>query len=216
MDQSLRAGTVRDLLDEIKQEWDQAERDVKQAEQISDNIIIPAIKELRYAGRRLIDVLAIICGIDSADQNDASRLIDLLRDARFDCHRARHDAIDAATSQMTTDLELALEKLGPEVVLQCFHNFQAFRVALETVRNNIVQSRGDRSNREKVYAAIENVNFPELVRYHKELKESDGMMRSIIIARRKERFRNQIFGYAGIAAVVLSVIIWAYPHLLGG
>jgi hypothetical protein len=111
------------LLNSIAEEWNQAEEDVKVAEQICNEIVVPAIKEMRYAGRRIVDAIAKMHAGERAEEIEA-----LLREARFDCHRARHDAIDAGTSKIAIDLEIMVKKLGPEVILPVCPGFQATKI----------------------------------------------------------------------------------------
>jgi len=85
------------LLRAIQDEWNRAETDIKTAETVVNNIVIPSVKELRYAGRRIIDAIMEMTANPSA--YDPARVRALLDDAHFDCHRARHDAIDAATAK---------------------------------------------------------------------------------------------------------------------
>jgi hypothetical protein len=105
-------------LKNIRTEWDRAEEDIKLAEQVCNNIIIPSIKELRYGGRRIAEVLYQM--ESGGSEQDISKL---LQDALFDCYRARHDAIDAATSKIAIDLEIKVEKLGFEAILPAFQEF---------------------------------------------------------------------------------------------
>ena len=73
-----------ELLVQIQDEWNIAESDIKQAEQICNGVVIPSIIELRYAGRRIIEALTKIqLGAPEIE------ISDLLSDARFNCHRAR-------------------------------------------------------------------------------------------------------------------------------
>ena len=88
------------LLSEIVSEWNRAEQEIKRAEQLAGKAVTPAINELRYGGRRVIDALQ---GIANGD--DPQKIQDLLRDACFDCHRARHDAIDASISTIILTLK---------------------------------------------------------------------------------------------------------------
>lgn len=127
------------LLKSIQDEWNRAEEDIKTAELVVHSIVIPSIKELRYAGRRVIDALMVItCNPANPDHD---RIKSLLDDARFDCHRARHDAIDAATAKMAVDLEIMVEKLGHESILPAFPAFPSFYQNLTNVRNRIPKSR---------------------------------------------------------------------------
>jgi hypothetical protein len=57
----------REQLLSIRAEWDKAEADVKLAEQVGHKIVLPSIKELRYAGRRLVEVLTKISSAEGRD-----------------------------------------------------------------------------------------------------------------------------------------------------
>src|SRR5229473_6540765 len=95
--------TYKELLSTIREEWDKSEEYIKQAEQVNNAVVFPSIKELRYAGRRIVEGLYLI-----VSHGDRSKIEDLLRDAKFGCHRARHDAIDAATAKIAVDLDIAV------------------------------------------------------------------------------------------------------------
>jgi uncharacterized protein YdcH (DUF465 family) len=115
--------SYRAILTSILAEWNQAEGDIKQAEQVSQRVSEPSIKELRYAGRRVTEAIHKI--LSGGDPDDIRKL---LHDADFDCHRARHDAVDAATSKIATDLKAMTDKLGYHAVLKAY---QVFRYSLE-------------------------------------------------------------------------------------
>jgi hypothetical protein len=96
-----------------------------------------------------------------------------LNDATFDCHRARHDAIDAGTSKIAIDLDVMVEKLGYEVIIPVYPDFIKFSQQLQSIRDSIAASRGKRENREMIYASIESAHFPELVRSYHTLRLSE-------------------------------------------
>ena len=83
------------LFADIQREWNAAEESIKRSEQIALDVSIPAISELRYAGRRLVDAMDI-----AQNGGNAQKVTAVLEDARFCCHRARHDAVDAALSKI--------------------------------------------------------------------------------------------------------------------
>ncbi|GAA0757115.1 hypothetical protein FHS52_000383 [Erythromicrobium ramosum] len=91
-------GDYEEILTEIASEWGVAEEEIKLAEQIHHKVVLPAIKELRYAGRRLADALGAI-----ARGAPATEVKDLIADARFRCHCARHDVIDASLLKIAID-----------------------------------------------------------------------------------------------------------------
>jgi hypothetical protein len=170
------------------------------------NIVIPSVKELRYGGRRLADALSRIASGAAPDDIRA-----LLEEACFDCHRARHDAIDAATSKIAADLEIMVEKLEYEAILLAYPSFSALFRELIKVRDKITQTRGKRENREAIYSVIEATDFPALVASFNDMRGTEEIMKSLA---RKNR-RNEFFGKwglivggacfaLGIAALVVS------------
>ena len=108
---------------EICVRWNEAEGMIKVAEQVNGEIINPAIYELRYAGRRIVEALKC------HEEGDIDKRNNLLHDADFDCCRAKHDAIDAITAKVANDMALATKKLGEDNVLQHFPNM---------LRNNVI------------------------------------------------------------------------------
>lgn len=194
------------LLNSIASEWDRAEADIKKAEQVCHNVVIPSIKELRYAGRRIIDVITKMATGASREDID-----DLLADAKFDCHRARHDAIDAATSKIAIDLEIMATKLGYEVILPVDPQFPQLVQGLQAVRDKIAASRKNRQNREAIYSVIEASDFPELVKSYQNLMSSEHIMISIA----KKRRRSEAWGVLGtvLGAIGLGAgyLFWKFP-----
>lgn len=163
-----------EILSAIRREWNKAEADVKLAEQVCHNIVIPAIKELRYAGRRLVDLLD-----EMSSGGDKSKMDDYLSDALFNCYRARHDAIDAATAKIAIDIDIMTRKLKYSAILPIFPKFPELRKLLRETRAKIVSSRNKREDREAIYSAIEADTFPGLVKMVEELQESEPMMREM-------------------------------------
>ena len=215
----------KEALQRICDEWDHAEADIKRAEQVCSEVVMPAVNELRYAGRRVID--AIVLPRDTSDQSKVSALFS---DAQFFCQRARHDAIDASVAYMVSNIENMLVTVGPLIIMQCFSELPKLRVGLAGVQKNIVESRKDRENRAQIYKTISECDFESLVDAHTELALSEGLMIQVAEEQKKARAdeqrksrRDRAFGWAGIAfgvigtgGVVATLIAWKYPHLLGG
>lgn len=146
-----------EILADIQREWDLAEEAIKRCEQVARAAIIPSIKELRYAGRRIVD--ALNTAHKAGSQQD---VIALLEDARFDCHRARHDAMDAALDVMALDFDNLTKRLGYDAVIQAYPDFQSLYRDFAKARRQIAMSRGDRLNRNAIYETISSVDFPDL------------------------------------------------------
>lgn len=175
-------------------EWNDAEKAIKIAEQINGEIINPAIYELRYAGRRIIEALTLI------NDGNLVKAKSILGDAQFDCCRARHDAIDAVTTKIASDLDVAREKLGAGSVLQAFPDFSSLVGSLYEVRDKIVESRENRENRNAIYESIQNGNLTQIVKKYKEFQASEPIMKQYAQSER----RNKIFF---VRTTVASVLI---------
>lgn len=196
---------VDEALLELCAKWNAAEKAIKVAEQVNGEIVNPAIYELRYAGRRVVEALA--------KKDDFAGAKKLLDDAIFDCCRARHDAIDAATSKITSDIDNALEKLGPENVLKYFPACTDLIAELEVTREKIAVSRENRENRDAIYDTIEATNFEKIVSIHGSFRSSESLIKQ---AARKDRRNNKFshgLGIVGAIGVILTIIFGVYPML---
>jgi hypothetical protein len=141
----------------IIDEWNKAEFAIKRSEQIALDVSIPAISELRYAGRRLIDALqAARMGRPFAD------VAALIEDVRFCCYRAQHDAVDAAMSKIAIDLDDLTSRLGFDAVRSAYPEINDFYRDFTLARNAIALSRAKRDNRGAIYDTIAKVNLPDL------------------------------------------------------
>lgn len=144
-----------DILADIQREWDLAETAVKRCEQVANDAVIPAINELRYAGRRIIDALNA-----AQTPGNEAKVAAYLEDARFNCHRARHDAMDAALDVIARDFDNLTKRLGYDAVTRAFPGFSDLYASFALARSKIAASRGDRENRDAIYKSIEDVDFP--------------------------------------------------------
>lgn len=186
---------TRTAIEKIRAEWDRSEGTIKTAEQAVGEAVIPALKELRYAGRRLADAILLI-----GQPTRRKDLADLLADAHFNCHRARHDAIDAATDAMLKRLDAAIDKLGDDIVSQHFPEAITLAARLAEIQTRITESRVDRDNRDAIYAAIEGVDLLELHNGFKRFLYSRERMMRTASRRRWGRFW-------GVIAVVVSILV---------
>ena len=116
-----------------------------------------SVLELRYAGRKLIE----------AHRHRVNGELDLslskLADAYYDTCRAQHDAIDAATSHMTSDLERIVKKVSPKIVAGLFPRYAELHVSLGKIRKKIQKSRLNREDRAATYDTIAAANLEETI-----------------------------------------------------
>lgn len=182
------------------EEWNKAEKAIKLAEQVNGEIVNPAIYELRYGGRRLIEAMG-------DKRNDLVAAKKLLDDAHFDCCRARHDAIDAATSKVAADLKIAIKKLGSDVVLTHFPKFIELFGKVQKIRKKIAISRENRDDRDAIYETIQAESLDEIIEIYDEFQTSEPLLKS---AARRERiifWSGIIFGVLGIVLTIIFGVL---------
>lgn len=184
-------------LESVRDEWNKAEKAIKLAEQINQKIVDPAIYELRYAGRRLVEALA--------NQDDPEAVKKLLDDAHFDCCRARHDAIDAATAKIANDLDLAVKKLGQDVVLDKFPSISKLLGDLSIVRGLVAKSRENRNDRDKIYQTIQEDRLPSIVELFRQFQACESLMVSAASKNKIRYFLNNLFGVAGLISLAFTI-----------
>ena len=186
------------LLKSVLAEWDKAESDIKIAEQLGHQVVFPAIKELRYAGRRIVDALARILAND-----DNGKITALLDDALFDCYRARHDAIDASISTIAAEMDVTAKKLGYNSVLKAFPDYPSLLETLAEAQEKIASSRGRREDRDAIYQAIEQCELAKVVKLYRAFKLSEHVMRSIA---KEDRFWPKMGFLATIVSIVIAIV----------
>ena len=147
----------RNTLNRVNSQWNKAENAIKLAEQVNGKVVNPAVFELRYAGRRMVEA-------ETSRQNgDMEAACARLEDAHFDCCRAQHDAIDAATAKIGKAYTAATNRLSPKTVISIFPQYSENFQKLHAVRKKISASRENRNCRDAVYDAIANVDLPKLI-----------------------------------------------------
>ncbi|HEY4943985.1 MAG TPA: hypothetical protein VII56_21325 [Rhizomicrobium sp.] len=206
---SLSPDQIR-VLDTIRDEWDSAETDIKLAEQVCKDIIVPAVKELRYAGRRLVDLVQKI-----SNEPTSGEIPKLLADVEFDCHRARHDAIDAASAKIAIQLDIMAEKLGYDVILSVAPEFRDISLKVLAIRERVLNTRGEnRKDRVKIYAVVSATNFKDLVEAYELLKTSEPIMVKLAkLGRRRDFYGRWGFwvGAAGLLIGAVSIYLIFFP-----
>jgi hypothetical protein len=196
-------GVHEQRIAKIQEEWNKAEKIIKLAEQICGEVVFPSIMELRYAGRRIIDALHSVCTEDDSEKVDS-----LLQDAEYDCHRARHDAIDASVSLMAKNIESVVRKVGYSAICQAYPRFSDLREGLSVVNKKIMQSRESRQSRESFYSSIASEDLLALAELYNSFNASHDVMISIA---KKERRSFFISLFISAVSIILAIIFYFFP-----
>lgn len=185
---------------EIQQEWNKAEEAIKRSEQIALDVTIPAISELRYGGRRIVDALTLA----SEPGHDETKVLALLEDARFCCHRAQHDAIDAALAKIGIDLDDLTKRLGFEAVIKAYTPFREFYSEFAVARDKIATSRARREDRNAIYETVTAVNLPGLISHYEKVMAVRPLIKNYSLRMRLGSWNAMIITIATIAAMIFA------------
>ena len=188
---------LRERLCRVAETWAEAEEALKITEQVLSEAMIPAVMELRYAGRKVTKALSNY--LADAGSVEADRLLD---DAVFDCLRARHDATDAATAKISLDLDAAIHRLGADAVRRDFSDYSKLRGKLANVRKKIAMTRGDADQRNETYDALEKHELPEIMELYEEFLAAEPSMKN----RRVQKFvLDQGVNFGWLIALIVTV-----------
>lgn len=201
----------------LTKEWDRAEQCIKIAEQITGQVAIPCVMELRYAGRRICEAARLV-------ETNIAKSHELLTDAKFDCLRAQHDAIDISVNYIAGFIDKALTHAEPLALAGKYNDIANYLTVVEGYQKKIAESRLNREKRSELYDEVEldlNKIREDFSSFKKQLveiiEESDlfyenksSTRSSILIeALRAERSRGTytvLLTATAIVGVLLSVI----------
>lgn len=174
----------------------------KIAEKASVEFGSPSVFELRYAGRKIVEFFALKNNPDPTQDPEAK-----LQDAICDCHRARHDATDHATTEIVLRLDAARKQFGHEAMREIFPEYSALRAELSRIRMKISDSRKDRIKRVRFYSEIEKENLPKAMKLYERFLEVEIELKENFVKRILQNW-GATFGW--ILAIIISIALWYY------
>jgi hypothetical protein len=201
-------------LAELIKQWNIAETRIKKAEQVrADQVVASAIFELRYAGRKIIDAIEICLTQDIvADHKAREKVHSYIADATEDCVKAKHDAIDAMMTFVTTWFHRAETFLTLEKVQHFFPSYLKTVSMIATIQDNIAASRGDRNRlRDSIYDDIDVKGYDEVLQLYDQMRLSGERVGAEVAQDRRRRRREQalviggvVLGFAGLIELIVS------------
>jgi hypothetical protein len=211
----------------VLSEWDNAEHVIKIAEQITGQVAIPSVMELRYAGRRICEAARI------AD-TDQKRCFELLHDAKFDCLRAQHDAVDISINFIAGFVDKVLVKSEPMALQGKYDAISGYLNRVKEFQLRVAESRQNREMRAEIYRQLTSdlsavkedfSNFKvELVRiieksdeYYTGQLSSRRLIVDEVVDAQKSRRRYTVFlTGAAILGVAISIAQEIWTRFLSG
>jgi hypothetical protein len=161
-------------LAEVAKLWNRIERRAKAAEQIRGEAIIPAINEMRYAGRRVVDGLAAVEWPVPGAPDDArlQELDEHLIMAKNYLVNADHDITDAICFLVLSRVSQAVEQHGMLRVCTVYPAFSELYPAVLEAQEIIRGSREDRRQRVAEYEKLADVYIPKFEELYRKLTQT--------------------------------------------
>jgi hypothetical protein len=174
-------------------QWNIAETRIKKAEHVQGGeIVASAIFELRYAGRKIIDVIDLVFKNENwrQDENVYRDISAFLDDAVEDCVKAKHDAIDAMMTFVTGWFDSTERRLKLSKIQHFFPTYIETTAKIFDIQEKIAKSRGDRNTlRDLIYNEIEKDDYNAILGLYETMKLS----KERVEAEAKREARNDSF-----------------------
>ena len=203
---------VKAALEDIKRVWDDTETVIKRAERIRGQVVEPAINELRYAGRRLVDAMAVseAAGLDAEARKQFDSFV---MDCLFRCYCAQHDAFDASILFVQRVIREYENEFGLALIHKQFPWLVDLKAKVFEADDLIVESRKDRGRRSEIYRALADDHLPTIVLDYRKLVSSRDALIALFIeydkGTRKETRRFWSMLWITVGAAVLGAVVAA-------
>ena len=136
---------------ELLERWNVVQGRLKRAEQISQFAVVPAINELRYAGRMLVAALA---KPEPNEENGIPTVDYAITTASQYITNAEHDIEDALIYFYQKKADDLNHRYGAETIRREYPKYSDLLNNLKLARNLVIVSRGDISKRKENYEKI--------------------------------------------------------------
>ena len=181
----------------IIDEWRLAEERIKSAEFVREGeVVASAIFELRYAGRKLVQVIATAFGPNGIGAGSSERTAALvtLAEARECCIKAKHDALDSIITFLTLYFRDTRTKLNIRLIQKYFPSFLEDVSKIRAVQAKIAVSRSENaSSRDEIYEDIYQNDYPALLNLYERISASANLVDEEIKSDRRSRRREIAF-----------------------
>lgn len=186
-------------IEKLLADWNRIQGRLKRAEQISQLAVVPAINEIRYAGRMLVSAL-------SASKEDVPNGIPTVDDALVSAKQylknADHDISDALTYFFQGRVDEINRTFGAQSVIDRYPEYRSLLDNLEKCRELVIASRANLGSRDQNYASIADV-IEQVIKEYFILDKAD-----VFMALEMKKHRAQIRRYQlGMACLVFIAAI---------
>ena len=193
------------------EEWKKAEVATKLAEQTEQKLNITSILELRYAGRRFIEIIEH-CTNNEPHERDKAKIQKILFEATQNCIRARNDAIDVVMTFITTYFLDVEDRYTSAVVMKYFPQYVEIRNLVFDINTVVSGSRKNAMDeRNEAYDRIQNEYLPRASQLYRQMVTSEDLIdkdiRQAQINKEKEEEKIRKANIVNWSISVVSAVI---------
>ena len=170
-------------LDKLLERWNAVQGRLKRAEQISQFAVVPAINELRYAGRMLVAALA---NVRPTEKNGIPSVDDAIVVGTQYITNAEHDISDALVYFFQKKADDLNQRYGAGAIRKEYPKYGDMLGHLKAARGLVIQSRADLSKRTENYQKLNGITDQIIEEYFSLV---DG---EVIFALEVEHFKARI------------------------
>jgi len=193
------AGSEDQHLAEIAALWNAIEERAKSVEQFRGEAIIACINEMRYAGRRIVDVLV---SERTGIQNPNFDSIEQLAIAKNFLFNADHDLTDAVLFFTHDHVRKVIKRHGVTKIERLCPEFAAVHAQMDEANRIVTGSRNDRIKRKAEYDRLATEYVPKMMELYKKLTA----IRALRVGNDWARILI-IFGAVASAASVIGMLL---------
>lgn len=186
---------LKSALAELAAHMNRIEKRLKQAEQVREEVVIPGINELRYAGRRFVDAWAI-AALPNPTEVQKQEVRDHIVIARQYLQNADHDVTDAICFFIHREINQMQKRYGADEMIRVFPEYAAFAHHMKEANEIISGSRETRAQRAAAYEQLQSEYVTPLIQTYHNLRFAEGLA---LKAGKRRKVRNGALG-AGAAA----------------
>lgn len=187
--------------------WNVIEERVKEVEQVRSKVVVPAINELRYAGRKFIDAWSIY-DKENKTPEDIEEFKNCIVVAEQYLLNADHDAIDGGLSFIYKNLSIVTKRYKVADIAAHVPDLLEALDEVENYRPKIVASRKDRSKRNAIYEDVVP-HYKKMIPIHKAVDRAE---RHVLRKQKRSEFFRNFFAVIGLvgslASIVALIVAW--------
>lgn len=185
-----------DEIARIRDLFQDAERQIKKAEEISGDLAVPAVNELRYAGCHLLEALS----------SDTPHLAtEQVARARRHCQRAIFDASDASIIYLLEGVRAFQDDYRRLVISDVIADYTDIKKTISDTRHKIEKARDDNERRESYY--LEAISLVEQLKgIGDRLDDSREELNKAVRRQNRETFRFYLMATLAAVAAVAAVL----------